>query len=94
MDRLPGTLLDMGPGNAPAWSPDGKQIVFRLNVTAYGQRSGILVMNADGTNRRRIGTGDHASVVSGGTVDPVLKFRAPSAPSVRDRHGHPRNERS
>ena len=37
-------------GIDPAWSPDGKQIAF----TRWGGQSGVLVMNADGSNERAL----------------------------------------
>ncbi len=42
---------DLGAGNCPSPSPDGKRIAFQLNTGA----GGIWVMDADGTNRRRLG---------------------------------------
>ncbi|HEX8292194.1 MAG TPA: hypothetical protein VF570_10585, partial [Pyrinomonadaceae bacterium] len=37
----------------PAWSHDGRQIVFASNATSDGQME-VFVMNADGTGRRRL----------------------------------------
>ncbi len=46
-------VTDLGPGNCPALSPDGKRIAFLLNGGAVPDaRPGIWVMNADGSNRR------------------------------------------
>ncbi len=52
---------------APSWSPDGKQIAFDLlspeqdgSSTAY-RTSGIYVMNADGSDRKAITTGEDYS---------------------------------
>lgn len=51
-------LRGFGPGNCPTLSPDGKRIAFHLNEGAIaGARSGIYVMNADGTERRWLGGG-------------------------------------
>ena len=48
----PGTGFerDLGPGSAASWSPDGGRIAF-LDSGA------VSVMDADGTNRRRLGAG-------------------------------------
>jgi len=44
---------DLGPGYAPAWSPDGKQIAFYLRVENKAkEKPGVWIMNADGTQRR------------------------------------------
>jgi TolB protein len=42
-----------GQNRAPAWSPDGKRIVF----TSDRVRQAIYVMNADGSKQRRLTTG-------------------------------------
>jgi WD40-like Beta Propeller Repeat len=38
----------------PAWSPDGKQLVFESDRATFG-RSQLFVMNADGTKQRMLG---------------------------------------
>jgi hypothetical protein len=49
------TLVDLGQGNCPYPSPTGKQVVFIVNPGAIpGAQSGVWLMNADGTNRRRL----------------------------------------
>jgi predicted component of type VI protein secretion system len=45
---------DIGKGEYPAWSPDGKQIVYRGCVG--GGKCGLIVANADGSNPRQITT--------------------------------------
>jgi Tol biopolymer transport system component len=50
-------LVDSLPSNvAPAWSPDGQQIVFLSNRTPENSAGawGVWVMNADGSNQRRL----------------------------------------
>lgn len=55
-----GTLKDLGCGNVPTWSPDGRQIAFMLNGgNPCGEADGVWIMNADGTARRRIGDGSY-----------------------------------
>jgi Tol biopolymer transport system component len=45
---------DLGPGAMASWSPDGKQLVFHTYPTAGDNSLHILVMNADGTNRKNL----------------------------------------
>lgn len=46
---------------APSWSPDGKQLVFHVREPEGKEREArdgrLFVMDADGQNRRRLGTG-------------------------------------
>ncbi|HJT31394.1 MAG TPA: hypothetical protein VJ783_05040 [Pirellulales bacterium] len=43
---------ELGPGDAPCFSPDDAQIVFFLDVTnKFGHKPGVWIMNADGTGR-------------------------------------------
>jgi Tol biopolymer transport system component len=49
-------FTDLGPGNCPTWSPDGKRLAFLLNGGAVPEaQPGIWIMNADGSQRRRLG---------------------------------------
>jgi Tol biopolymer transport system component len=41
---------------APGWSPDGTQIAFDSDLGQYPQKQGIYVMDADGSNVRRVTT--------------------------------------
>ena len=53
-----GMFRDLGYGNVPSWSPDGRQIAFMLNAgTPDGEQRGVWIMNSDGANRRWITDG-------------------------------------
>jgi hypothetical protein len=54
-DGLP-TCTDLGAGNSPTLSPDDKRIAFELDPGSEpGAESGVWVMQADGSDRRRVG---------------------------------------
>lgn len=46
-----GQPTDLGLGKMPSWSPDGKQIVFRIPPDVGVERTGVWIMNTDGTSR-------------------------------------------
>lgn len=49
--------IDLGAGNCPSPSPDGRRIAFLLNTGAVpGAEAGVWVMQADGSGRRRLGS--------------------------------------
>jgi hypothetical protein len=49
------TLTDLGHGNCPYPSPAGERVVFIVNPGAIPDaESGVWLMSADGTNRRRL----------------------------------------
>jgi TolB protein len=50
VDPETGFETELGPGVAPTWSPDGTRL-------AFVDSGAVAVMDADGTNRRRTGTG-------------------------------------
>lgn len=50
VDPAGGAEADLGPGTAPAWSPDGGRLAFL--------DGGTSVMNADGSGRRLLHTGN------------------------------------
>jgi Tol biopolymer transport system component len=53
-DKTP--FMNYGPGNCPAWSPDGKRIAFLLNQDAVpGAQPGIYTMTAEGRDRQLVG---------------------------------------
>lgn len=66
-------LADLGPGTMPAWSPDGKSILF-TDVTGDRVQNRIYrlgIMNADGGNRRAVaepGTLDGSFSPDGKTI--------------------------
>jgi Tol biopolymer transport system component len=49
----------------PAWSPDGKRIAF--GTTTPGLQHRVLLVNTDGTGRRRLAAGLYAAWAPGGT---------------------------
>jgi RNA polymerase sigma factor (sigma-70 family) len=54
-DGLP-AFTDLGLGNCPTLSPDDKWIAFLLHPSvALGQDTGVWLMRADGSQRRRVG---------------------------------------
>jgi hypothetical protein len=54
-DKRP-EFTDLGPGNCPTFSPDGKRIAFLLNGGAVEDaEAGVWVMKSDGSDRRRLG---------------------------------------
>jgi Tol biopolymer transport system component len=50
VDPETGIETDLGPGAAPSWSPAGTRLAFL-------DSGSVAVMNGDGTNLRRLGTG-------------------------------------
>ena len=55
-NRPPGGCGPDQLDNSPTWSPDGKQIAFIRSAPApgFGYADDVYVMNADGSNQRRI----------------------------------------
>jgi Tol biopolymer transport system component len=50
------TLTDLGPGHCPTFSRDDRRIAFVLNPGEEpGAEGGVWVMQADGSDRRRVG---------------------------------------
>jgi len=54
--KTPATTTDLGAGNCPAMSPDGRTTAFLLNPGAVEDAPhGLWLMDADGSNRRHLG---------------------------------------
>jgi Tol biopolymer transport system component len=59
LDFASGGMTSIGSGYAPHWSPDGRRIAFTREYFDYSgpefrYYEPLYVMNADGTNERRI----------------------------------------
>lgn len=53
-----GMIRHLGVGNTPTWSPDDSRIAYMVNPgNPDSVEPGVWIMNADGTNKRRIGQG-------------------------------------
>ncbi len=62
------SAVDLGVGSCPAWSPDGKKIIFQhLAGNPVGAKIGMWTMNADGTNSRWLCEGERGRYSPDGT---------------------------
>ena len=60
------SAIDLGVGSCPAWSPDGKKIIFQhLAGNPVGAKVGMWTMNADGTNSRWFCEGERGRLLAG-----------------------------
>lgn len=76
---------DLGPGNCPSFSPDGKKIAFLLNPGAIPDaRWGMWIMNADGTRRQRLGDGSVPEWSPAGNLILNATFSSPLRLSLLD----------
>lgn len=74
-----GEVVDLGFGVCGVFSPDDTQIAFFLNNNVpSGEERGIWVMDADGSNRRRVTNGCHPHwSPDGKSLLTVTSFRSP-----------------
>jgi|GEM_PF-3366076 len=78
-------VVDLGPGNCPTISPDGKQIAFLLNSGVVpGAESGIWLMDSDGSNRRLLGGYGIPAWSPDGSKLLVTSFSSPRNLSLMD----------
>lgn len=76
---------DLGPGNCPSISPDGKRIAFLLNPGAVPEAAfGVWIMNSDGSNRKRIGGYGRPSWSPDGQRLLIAGFSRPRSFTLRD----------
>jgi Tol biopolymer transport system component len=75
-----GTFKDLGCGNVPTWSPDDKRIAYMLNPgNPCGVEWGIWIMNADGSQRKRLCDGWYPRFSPDGKL---LHVYAPTSSSI------------
>lgn len=74
-----GKVVDLGYGVCASFSPDDSQIAFFLNNNVpSGEERGVWIMNADGSERERIGSGCHPKwSPDGSTILAVNRFLSP-----------------
>ncbi|MDR3632426.1 MAG: sigma-70 family RNA polymerase sigma factor [Isosphaeraceae bacterium] len=83
--RADGRLVqaDLGPGNCPSLSPDGRRIAFIMNAgAAPGAEAGVWLMNSDGSERRRLGGYGRAKWAPDGRQLLVSAFNTPPEPTT------------
>jgi hypothetical protein len=83
-------LTDIGPGNCPTPSPTGDRVMFLLNGGAVpGAEAGVWLMNADGSERRKLGGYGRPFWSPDGHQFLVVSFSSPREVTViDDRAGH------
>ncbi|MGE5111124.1 MAG: TolB family protein, partial [Acidobacteriaceae bacterium] len=62
MDKNGGNVTEIASGDRPKWSPDGQRLAFIRNPTRRGETSSIWVVNANGTDPRKV-VDDNSEVV-------------------------------
>ncbi len=79
------TVTDLGPGNCPSFSGDGERIVF-LNNSRQDQNvgNGVWIMQADGTNRRKLAGYGRPRWSPGGHQFLIIEFDVPCTVTVID----------
>lgn len=79
------TPQDLGPGNCPSFSPDGRRIVFLLNRGVNPQdQPGLWIMQADGSQRTRLAGGSIPKWSPGGKHILNISFGNPRQLSLID----------
>jgi WD40-like Beta Propeller Repeat len=79
------TVTDLGVGNCPAFSPAGDQIAFLLNGGGVpGARSGIWLMRADGSERRRLNSWGRPFWSPDGRQFMTVNFSIPAQVTLMD----------
>jgi Tol biopolymer transport system component len=83
-------LVRLANGRDPAWSPDGSKIVFTARVAPQSFEFGIHVMNADGSNIRRLTSpNDRAQCTVGSSANDLIPDWSPDGQKIvfeRDIH--------
>jgi len=75
------TVTDLGPGNCPTFSPADDRIFFLSNV---GAESGVWLMKADGSDRRRFGDYGKPMWSPDGRQLMIMSFDTPRQVTVMD----------
>src|SRR5262249_16202855 len=78
----PPQLTQLGNGNCPSVSPDGKRIAFLSN--AESDEQGAYVMNADGSERTKVGSYGRTKWSPDGRTIMISTFGDPCAVSLLD----------
>ena len=78
-------VTDLGPGNCPNSSPQGDRVIFLLNGGAVpGAEAGVWLMNADGSDRKRLGGYGRPRWSPNGHQFMIVSFSEPNEITVID----------
>ena len=81
-------MSDLGVGNCPTWSPAGDQIAFFLNPGGVPDAEpGVWLMNADGSQRRRLGSFGRPKWSPDGRRFMLIDFAIPTDVTLMDSNG-------
>jgi Tol biopolymer transport system component len=75
------TLKDLGAGNCPTLSPDDGRIFFLSNLA---QETGVWLMNADGTDRHRLGDYGKPTWSPDGRQLMIMSYNTPPQVTLMD----------